>query len=66
MVMSRPVIAEIVLRVACQSDIISGKETGETPRFYCARASLTSLESEFSFQHIVHELFILAGVGVIY
>jgi len=63
MVMSRPVIAEIVLRVACQSDNISGKEIGETTR---SRYSSTSLKPKLSFQNIVHKLFVLAGVGVIY
>jgi len=59
-------MAEIVLRVACQSDIISSKEIGEITRSHYDSISLTSLESEFSFQHIVHKLFVLAGVGVIY
>ena len=59
-------MAEIVLRVAVQSDNTSGNEIGETLRFHYARVSLTPLESKFSLQHIAHKLFILARVGVIY
>ena len=59
-------MAEIVLRVACQSDNTSSKGIGETTRSHYSSTSLTSLKSEFSFQNIVHKLFVLAGVGVIY
>ena len=59
-------MAEIVLSVADQSDIITSKEIGETTRFHYASAPLTSLESEFVFQHIAHKLFVLAGVSVVY
>ena len=59
-------MAEMVLSVAAQSDIITSKETDETTQSQYAGVSLTSLESEFPFQHVVHKLFVLAGISIVY
>ena len=66
MVISRPVMAEMVLLVAAQSDIITSNEIGDIARFRQPVASLTSLEPKLSLQSIAHQLFVLARVRVVY
>ena len=59
-------MAEIVLLVADQSDNMSSSKISEIARPRQPNASLTSLEPEFSLQHLVHKLFVLARVRVVY